>query len=330
MTHITPTTRRLILAAAGVLLVSRAACAQPAQRRRIALLFPTSREFSQPYLSTFQQGLRALGYREADIEIEIRYADGHPERLPDLAAELVQTAPRVFVAAAIAAVRAAQQATSTIPIVMLAAGDPVASGLVASLAHPGGNLTGLSSIPSYEIAGKWLQLLKTAVPAAGRVAILLNPTNSQHLPEFSVAQQAAQTLHVELLSVEARAVGQIESAFATVARENAQALIVLGDPMFLSERGQIVRLAASHKIPAIYTFRDFAAAGGLMSCGIDLKDLFRRGGSYVDKILKGAKPADLPVEQPTKFQLVVNLKTAQALGVTIPPAILAGADEVIE
>ncbi|HEY8871728.1 MAG TPA: ABC transporter substrate-binding protein [Stellaceae bacterium] len=274
--------------------------------------------------------MRALGYGDGDIEIAIRYADGHPERLPDLAAELVQTAPTVFVAAAIAAVRAAQQATSTIPIVMLAAGDPVASGLVASLAHPGGNLTGLSSIASYEIAGKWLQLLKTAVSAARRVAILLNPSNSSHLPEFAVAQQAAQTLHVELFSVEARAVEEIDGAFATAARENAQALIVPGDPMFLSERSRVVRLAASHNLPAIYGFRDFAVAGGLMSYGIDLKDLFRRGGSYVDKILKGAKPADLPVEQPTRFQLIVNLKTAQALGLTIPPAILAGADEVIE
>jgi putative tryptophan/tyrosine transport system substrate-binding protein len=330
MTPCPAPTRRLVLAAAGMFLLPLGAGAQSAKRRRIALLFTTSREYSEPYLATFRQGLRALGYGDGDIEIVIRYADGHPGRLPDLAAELVQTAPTVFVAAAIAAVRAAQQATSTIPIVMLTAGDPVASGLVDSLAHPGGNLTGLTSIASYEIAGKWLQLLKTAIPAARRVAILLNPTNSQHPPEFSVARHAAQTLRVELLSVEARAIEEIDGAFAAVAREHAQALIVPGDPMFLSERSQIVGLAGSHKLPAIYGFRDFAVAGGLMSYGIDLEDLYRRGGSYVDKILRGAKPADLPVEQPTKFQLVVNLKTARTLGLTIPPTILAGADEVIE
>jgi putative ABC transport system substrate-binding protein len=217
------------------------------------------------------------------------------------------------------------QATSTIPIV-ISIGDPVGLGFVSSLAHPGGNITGLSTV-SPEMAGKWLQLLKTVIPGTERIAFLVNLRNPQQVP---LVQQAARTLRTDLLSVEASTSDEIDDAFATMAREHAQALIVTGDPVFFLERPRIVGYTASHKLPAIFQWREFAAIGGLMSYGPDQIDLFRRAATYVDKILKGAKPADLPVEQPTKFQLVVNLKTAQALGLTIPTVILAGADEVIE
>jgi putative ABC transport system substrate-binding protein len=329
MTPLTAPTRRLILAVGAELLLPRAARAQMARRRRIAYLAFASRAIVEPYLETFRQGLRALGYRDENIEIENRYADGHLERLPNLAAELVRLTPEVIVAGSPAAVTALKQATSTIPIVMAASGDPVAAGFVASLAHPGGNLTGLSTV-SPEMASKWLQLLKTAIPDAERIAILFNPSNSQLVLFLQAGRQAARTLHIELLSVEARTVGKIDDAFAIVTREHADALIGTGDPIFIAEKSRIVEFAASHKLPAIYEFREFVAVGGLMSYGPDLTDLLRRTASYVDKILKGAKPADLPVEQPTKFELVVNLKTAQALGLTIPSAILAGADEIIE
>jgi len=323
-------TRRLILAAAGPLLLPRAARAQPAKRRRIAYLATGSPATADPLLEVFRQGLRSLGYGDdGDIEIEIRGADGQVERLPALAAELVRLAPDVIVIATPQAVFAAKQATSTIPIVMVAMGDPVGLGLVASLAHPGGNITGLSTV-SPEMAGKWLQLLKTAIPGAERIAMLVNLRSSQQVPLLHAAQQAARTLRTDLLSVEASTSDEIDVAFATMAREHAEALIVTGDPIFFLERARIVELAAGHKLPSIYQWRQFAAIGGLMSYGPDQNDLFRRAATFVDKILKGARPADLPVEQRTKFQLVINLKAAQALGLTFPPLIFAGADEVIE
>ncbi len=330
MTSGTAPTRRLVVAAAGTLLLPRAARAQTAKRHRIAYLASPSRAAAEPFLGAFRQGLRTLGYGDEDITIEIRYADGNQERLPELAAELVRIAPEVIVATSTAAIQAAKQATSTIPIVMVVSGDPVAIGFVASLARPGGNVTGLSIVVSNEIAGKWLQLLQTAIPGVKRIGFLINPSNPGIAAYLQVAQQAAQTLRIELLSVEARTAAEIDGAFAAMTREHADALIVPGDPMFLSEMSRIVELAASHKLPAIYGIREFAAVGGLIGYGADVKDNFRRAATYVDKILKGRKPADLPVEQPTKFQLVVNLKTAQALGVTIPTVILAGADEVIE
>ena len=329
MTLGTPATRRLVLAAGGALLLPRALRAQTAKRRRIAFLALGSRASAEPYFGVFRQGLRALGYGDEDIAVEIRYADGKVERLADLAAELAHLAPEVFVATSTSAAQAAKQATTTIPIVMAASGDPVGSGFVASLAHPGGNITGLSTVAP-ELAGKWLQLLKTAIPDAERIAFLGNLRNPQQVPLLQAAQQAAGTLRTDLLSVEASASDELDAAFAMMAREHAEALIVTGDPVFFLEKTRIVELAASHKLPAIYQWREFVAIGGLMSYGPDLNDLFRRAATYVDKILKGAKPADLPVEQPTKFELVVNLNTAKALRLTIPPSILARADEVIE
>jgi len=325
----TPATRRLVLLAAATLLLPHAARAQQAKRRRIAFLATGSPAQADPNIGTFQQGLRALGYGDEDIAIEIRYADAKAERLPVLAAELVHLAPEVIVTGSAPAAQAAKQATSMIAIVMAASGDPVGAGLVASLAHPGGNVTGLSTV-SAEMAGKWLDLLKTAIPGAEPIAILFNPRNSQDAALLQGARQAARTLRTELLSVEARAADEIDGAFAAMVRQHAKALIVTGEPNFYFEKTRIVELAASHKLPAIYQWREFAAIGGLMSYGPDLNDLLRRAATYVDKILKGAKPADLPVEQPTKFQLVINLKAAQALGLTIPPSILAGADEIIQ
>jgi putative tryptophan/tyrosine transport system substrate-binding protein len=329
MTPSTSPTRRLVLAAAGASLLPRAARAQPAKRRRIAFLSGGSPSSGAPNLEALRQGLRALGYGDENLEIEIRYADGHPGRLPDLAVELVHLAPEVIVAVGPAAVQAAKQATSTIPIVMVSFADPVGAGFVASLAHPGGNVTGLANL-AQETMGKRLQLLKTAIPGSERIAILLNPGNPGNILQLQAARQPARTLRTELLSVEAGSLDDIDSAFGTMTRERADALIVLSDPISIEAKSRIVELAASHKLPAIYPIREFAVVGGLMSYGTDLNDLNRSAATFVDKILKGAKPADLPVEQPTKFSLVVNLKTAQALGLTIPPAILAGADEVIE
>jgi putative tryptophan/tyrosine transport system substrate-binding protein len=323
-------TRRLFLVATGTLLLPRAARAQTPKRRRIAFLITGTRVTGQPYLETFQQDLRALGHSDDDLVIEARFADAHVERLPDLAAELVGTAPEVIVTGSNAAAQAAKQATSTIPIVMAGSGDPVGAGLVASLTHPGGNVTGLSSSVSYEIAGKWLQLLKTAIPDATRIALLLNPGNPTHGPVLQAARQAARTLAIELILVEAGTADGIDGAFAAMIGEHAEALLVPADALFISEQSRVIELAANHKLPTIYPFRYFVAIGGLMSYGADQRDISRRAAGYVDKILKGAEPADLPVEQPTKFTLAVNLKTARALGLTIPPLILASADEVIE
>jgi len=321
-------TRRLVLAAAAALLLPSAAGAQPSKRRRIAVLAVEARRFT-PYFGAFREALHALGYGDDAIEIEIRYAGEHLEHLANLAAELAGIAPDVIVAGNPHAVKAAREATSTIPIVMVAGGDPVAAGFVTSLARPGGNVTGMATV-SPEMAGKSLQLLKTAIPSAERIAILLNPGNRLHVLMLQVARDAARTLRTDLLPVEAGTPGEIDGAFAAMTRGRVEALVVLGDVVFNVGRDRIVELAASHNLPVIYGAHEFVVIGGLMSYGPDLTDLFRRAASYVDKILKGAKPADLPVEQPTKFQLVVNLKTAQALGLTIPTVILAGADEVIE
>jgi putative tryptophan/tyrosine transport system substrate-binding protein len=328
MTPGTAPTRRRILAVAGALLLPCAVRAQPAKRRRIALLSLGSPIQGQLLPGAFRQGLRALGYRDEDIEIEERYADGHAERLPDLAADLVRLAPEVIVTNG-PAVEAAKQATSTIPIVMSNIADPVGRGLIASLAYPGGNITGLANL-AHETVGKRLQLLKTATPSAERIAILLNPGNPGNILQLQAARQAALTLRIEVLSVEARTPDDIDGAFATIMRSHADALFVAADPIFTLAPGRVVKLAASHKLPAIYQSGNFVAAGGLMSYGTDVTDLSRQLATYVDKILKGAKPADLPVQQPANLQLVINLKTAQTLGLTIPPAILAGADEVIE
>jgi putative ABC transport system substrate-binding protein len=320
----------MILLGPAVIGAPLATYAQPAGRRRIALLTNLSAdepELARPGL--LRQGLRALGYGDDDIAIEVRWTEGRTERLPDLAAELVRLAPEVIVAVGPAAVQAVKQATSTTPIVMVDIADPIGLGFVGSLAHPGGNITGFSNL-ARETAGKRLQLLKTAIPGAERIAILLNPGNRGNVLQFQAAAEAALTLGAELLPVEAGNPDEIDGAFAAITRQHADALFVPSDGVFLAAPGAIPEFAMSRKLPAIYQSRLFVAAGGLMSYGTDLSDLYRRAAAHVDKILKGMKPADIPVEQPTKFELLINLKTVNALGLTMPQSLLALADEVIE
>ena len=321
-------TRRLVLLGAGILLLPRLGPAQPRKRHQIAILAQGSRGSGAQNWEAFRQGLRALGYADQEVAIEDRWAEGHLERLPELAAELVRLAPEVIVVGSAAAALAAKQVTSAIPIVGIFA-DPIGTGLVASFPHPGGNVTGLSPMQEDTVA-KELELLKTVVPGAHRIAVLFDPGNPAHAGVLRTVRQAGLTLRTELMSIEASAPDEIDGAFSAMAGEHADALVVLGGPLSMNQRSRIADLAASHKLPAIYYEQELVMAGGLMSYGANLSDIYRRAATYVDKILKGVKPADLPVEQPTKFELVVNLKTAQALGLTVPPSILALADEVIE
>jgi putative ABC transport system substrate-binding protein len=281
----------------------------------------------------FTQGLRDLGYVEGrNLVIEYRSAEGKPDRLPALAAELVALEVDVIVAPSTPAALAAKQATRTLPIVFVGAGDPVTSGLVTSLARPGGNVTGLSVL-STELVGKWLELLQQAVPGVRRVAALWQPGAMDERTEkdmFKGAEVTARALGVRLQFVEARGPADFERAFSDMTRARAGALTVRPAPMFVGERRRLVDLAAKNRLPAVYPWREFVDADGLMAYGPNLADLYRRAAPYVDKILKGAKPGDLPVEQPTKFELVINLKTAKAFGLTIPPSLLQRADQVIE
>jgi putative ABC transport system substrate-binding protein len=281
----------------------------------------------------FLQGLRDLGYVDGrDVVIEYRDAEGKLERLSALAAQLVALKVDVIVAAAgTLPALAAQQASRTVPIVFIAVGNPVTSGLVTSLARPGGNLTGLSALTP-ELASKWLELLKQAVPGVTRVAVLWQPggmgdTDKEVLKQADVA---ARVLAVRVHVVEARSPTDIDRAFSDLIRARANGLAVLSTPMFADERRRLVDLAARSRLPAVYSFKNYVDAGGLMSYGPNVADLSRRAAAYVDKILKGAKPADLPIEQPTKFELVINLKTAKALGLAIPQSILIRADELIQ
>ena len=304
---------------------------QPAKVVRIGFLNPSTPSATSHFLEAFRQGLRELGYVEGkSIILERRYAEGRVERLPDLAAELVRLKVDVILAGLNPTIQAVKRATTTIPIVMATSVDPVGAGLVASLARPGGNITGLSNL-GHELSGKLLELLKGAVPRVSRVAFLGNPDVPHSTLAFRETQVAARVLGVELQLVEVRGKAEFESAFSAMTREHAGALIV-HTPMalFFAHRKQIADLAVKNRLPAIYGNRDYVDAGGLMSYGAHLPDLYRRAATYVDKILKGAKPADLPVEQPTKFELVINLKTAKALGLTIPQSILIRADQVIQ
>jgi putative ABC transport system substrate-binding protein len=282
----------------------------------------------------FLQGLRDLGYLEGrNLLIEYRDAAGKTERFPALAAELVALKVDVIVAGGgTLAALAAKQATTTLPIVFAAVGNPVAEGLVTSLARPGGNVTGLSLVQQ-ELVGKSLELLKQAVPEVSRVALLLKPDampDRAKKDRLNAADVAARALGVRLQVVEARGPEDFDRAFSDMTRARAGALAVLATPVFDSERRRLVDLAAKNRLPTVYSYRSYVEAGGLMSYGPDLADSFRRAATYVDRILKGAKPGDLPVEQPTKFELVINLKTAKALGLTIPQSLLQRGDEVIQ
>jgi putative tryptophan/tyrosine transport system substrate-binding protein len=325
------TTMTLLVALTFSLLVAPlVAKAQPAPHLwRIAFLGAESPATSQHFLDAFRQGLRDLGYVEGqNIAIEPRWAEGRNERFPDLVAELVRLKVDVLLAISTPAALAAKQGTQTTPIVFIAS-EPFGSGIVASLARPGGNITGLSFAFGEEFAGKWLELLREAIPHASQVGILWNPANPANVGYLKTLQGSAQRLGVTLQPQEVQEPSQFESAFAAMATAQAQALIVFPDPLTVRYRDQVVELAAKGRLPAMYGFREFVDAGGLMAYGSNVSYICRRAAVYVDKILKGAKPGDLPVEQPTKFELVINLKTAQALGLTLPPSLLFQADEVI-
>jgi putative ABC transport system substrate-binding protein len=328
--------RAFILALAGAAVWPLAARAQqPAQVARIGCLVTGALESYQAraMVDAFREGLRERGYVAGQtIVIEYRSADGSIERFPQLAAELARLNVDLIHVPNTPAARAAQQATSTIPIVGVAMGDPVGDGLVASLARPGGNVTGLTFLGP-ELAGKRLDLLKQALPNASRIAALWHPgafSDRTTREMLQATEAAARTLAVELQLVEVRAADELDRAFSRMSGQRADALLVLASAMFFNERKQIVDLATKHRLPSISSAREFAELGGLIAYGASLTDLQRRSATYVDKILKGAKPADLPVEQPTKFELVVNLKAAKALGLTLPDKLLVAADEVIE
>jgi ABC-type uncharacterized transport system substrate-binding protein len=283
-----------------------------------------------PFLNAFFVALRELGWIEGkDVVFEHRYAENRLERLHDLAAELVRLKVDVIVAAGTLAPLAAKQATTTIPIVMMAAGDPLGSGLVASLARPSGNVTGMS-LMTPDLGGKRLELLKEALPRLARVAVLWNAANPYPAIVFKETHIAGRTLGIDVLSLEVRSQADLGGAFEAVKQQHPDALITVEDPLTGDHRQLIADFAIKQGLPSLHGIREFVAVGGLMSYGASLGDLARRAANYVDKILRGAKPADLPVEQPTKFELVINLKTAKVLGIIVPPSLLARADELIE
>ena len=322
-----------IVLTVGLLATSGVAEAQtPAKTYRIGLLGAyshTSPEAAHLW-GALLQGLRDLGYVEGqNLVVEGRSYGDRLDRLPALASELVRARVDVIVAGAPPAPEEAKRATSTIPIVMALHTDPVTSGLVATLARPSGNVTGLSTMTP-EVWGKRLQLLKDVIPRLSRVAVLVDATSPMLRPELRELESAAQAMQIQLQVVEARAPRDLDAAFTAATRARPGALVVLSGPMSFGARGHITELAARNRLPAVYGFKEAAKVGGLMTYGVDFVQLYRRAATYVDKILKGAKPADLPVQQPTKFELVVNLRTAKALALTIPQQVLAQADEVIE
>ena len=297
---------------------------------RVGILPPGPISERAHFWEAFRQRLRDLGYVEGqNLTLVFPPGEVRPERLPHLAAELVSLKVDVIVAATSVAIQAAKEATKTIPIVMPVSSEPVEHGFVASLARPGGNITGLTLVSS-ELSGKRLQLLKTVVPRVSRIAVLSNPTSSGAPLQMRAAEVAARTLGVQLQFLEVRGPDDVETAFEAATKGRAGALIALDDPLVFTHRVRIVKLAAKSRLPAIYGFSGFVQAGGLMSYAANVTDMYRRAATYVDKILKGAKPGDLPVEQPTEFELVINMKTAKALGLTIPQTVLLQATQVIE
>ena len=327
------TRRRFVLALMAWALAAPLAsfAQQSAKIARIGFLHPASPQSADIRLQAFRDGLGELGYVEGkNLQLEVRWGEGKLERLPTLAAELVQAKVDVIVASSSPGVVAAHQATRTIPIVMPTSSDPVGDGLVASLARPGGNITGLSQMAP-ELGEKRLQLLKEMFPKVSHaMAVLWNPAYVGMRARFEQAKAAAPAVGLTVQSVEVRDTRELDLAFEAIIREHPEALLLLVDPFTFSQRSRIVEFAAEQRLPAMYETSDFVDAGGLISYGPNISELFRRAATYVDKILRGAKPADLPIEQPTKFELVINMRAAKALGIKFPDSILLRADEVIE
>jgi putative ABC transport system substrate-binding protein len=317
--------------AGGLLAAPLTADAQQAAKvPRIGFLGNSTAALEANLVGPFREGLRELGYVEGrNILIEYRWAEGKNERLPALIAELIALKVDVIVTAGTPAALAVKKATTSIPLVMAAVGDPIGVGLVASLARPGGNVTGLSAIAP-ELEGKRLELLREVVPKLSHIAVLWNPDNPFQPGSLKETRAAAQVLGIKVQLLGVRTAEDFPAAFAAILKERPDALLVLADRIFLHNRARIVDFEAKRRLPGMYPYRELVEAGGLMSFGPSYADMHRRAATYVDKILKGAKPADLPVEQPTKFDLVINLKTAKALGLTIPPSLLGRADEVIQ
>jgi putative tryptophan/tyrosine transport system substrate-binding protein len=304
---------------------------QAAKIARIGYLSPSTPTLAARLFEEFRQGLRELGYVEGKtLVLEVRYGEARIERLPALARELVGLKVDVIVAGTDAAIAAVKRETQTIPIVMTTSNDPVGTGFVASLARPGGNITGLSAI-SPELSGKRLGLLRDAVPGLSRVAFLWNPDVRGNVLDYKETEGAARSQRLELQSIEVSRAEDLDRAFSAITNQRAQALVLpAGNPVAFANRGQIASFAQRNRLPSIYGQREFVDAGGLMAYGPIASDMYRRAAIYVDKILKGAKPADLPIEQPTKFELVINLKTAKALGLTVPQSLLLRAEQVIQ
>ena len=327
-------TVRVAFAAVVLLCLLAAPCTVQAQQARtpyrVGVLWLNSLRADAHLLEAFRDGLREFaGVDERNIAVDFRSADGHPDRLPDLVAELIRLKVDVIVADVTPAIQAARRGTSSIPIVMAIAADPVGSGLVSSLAHPGANVTGLSLMLP-ELSAKRLQLLKEVLPQVSRVAVLWHPDIPWHTPMLKEIDAALPALGLQALPIAVRGPDGFEGAFSTMTKANVRALFVGDNPAYLIHRDQLLALAAKHRLPTLFGHREFVPAGGLMSYGPSLADVFRRAAGYVEKIRKGAKPANLPVDQASKFEFVINLKTARMLGLTVPRSILARADEVIE
>ncbi|TSA18017.1 MAG: ABC transporter substrate-binding protein [Betaproteobacteria bacterium] len=325
--------RRQFLLATGALLAAPfAANAQTSGKiYRIGYIQTAAPSEAAHVTKAFEEGLRELGYVEGkNIVIERRFAGGKVERLPELAAELVRLKPDVIVTGSNPVIAAVREATATIPLVMTGSRDPVGSGFIASLARPGGNITGVASDPSPEFFGKHVELLKEMMPRASRIAVLWNPAAPAADTYRKAAERAASKLGLAMLSAPIHGRDELDGTFATMARKRIEAIVVQGGPVLFTARAQVIQLATKHRLPGVFYAREFVELGGLASYGSSVADNFRRAAVYVDKILKGAKPGELPVEQPTRFELVINLKTAKSLGITIAQAVLVRADEVIE
>ncbi len=303
---------------------------QHGEVRLIGGLFAGTEASQELYLRRFRDGMRELGYTEgSNVRLELRFAEGHPDRLPSLAAELIRLKPDVLIGSPLLPNLALKQATSTIPIVMANVADPVGFGLVKSLSRPGGNMTGLANFTD-QLASKQLDLMRELMPQVSRIAVLVNVGNPLHVGQLSETKIAAERLAIELVLFDAKNAVEVEAAISDIAREQLKAVLVPPDYVFNLMAKRIAELLVEAKIPAIYGFRENAEAGGLLSYGVNVPENFYRAAAFVDKIFKGASPADLPVEQPTKIELVINLKTAKAIGIEISPTLLARADEVIE